>query len=316
MNTPLVSILIPVYNRENFIGECIESALAQTYTNIEVVVVDNASTDRTWDICQHYANKDQRVRVFRNDKNIGPVRNWLTCVAEARGEYTKILWSDDLIHPEFLNKLLPYLDDPYVGFVYSSVDVFEKVNGVVSNKLFTKIKTGIHDAKKYIVGTLLGNDFPCSPGCAIFRTADVKNNLLLHVPNRINSDFSMHAIGNDLLLFLLTAQQYPKFAIVNQPLSLFRAHKESISMSGPPGRLPLHYDLAKGFFSEKFIPDTSLLKKLNSKFFIDQLRYRSVAKSLGIRSLIYFYPSNTFIDLDVYFLLRRIKAFIAGKFGI
>ncbi|MDO8264242.1 MAG: glycosyltransferase family 2 protein [Gallionella sp.] len=314
MDSPKVSILIPVYNRENFIASCIESALSQTFTDLEVIVVDNASTDRTWDICQHYAGIDSRVRIFRNEENIGPVRNWLACVAQATGEYTKILWSDDLIAPEFLSKLLPYLDDPSVGFVYSSVDVFEKVKEIVSNKLFSKIESGFHDSKKYIVGALLGNDFPCSPGCAIFRTTDIKKNLLLHVPNRINSDFSMHAIGNDLLLFLLTAQQYPKFAIVNQPLSFFRSHKDSITTSAPPGRLPLHYDLAKGFFSEKFISDTSLLKKLNSKFLIDQFRYRLVARNLGIRSLVDFYPSNTFIDLDAIFLLSRIKRFIADKF--
>lgn len=315
VNPPKVSVVIPVYNRENFIAPCIESALAQTFTDLEVVVVDNASTDGTWEICQHFAAKDQRVRIFRNDFNIGPVRNWLACVAQAKGEYTKILWSDDLIDPEFLKKLLPYLDDASVGFVYSSVDVFEKIEGGGGNKLFNKIETGTHDSKAYIEGSLLGNNFPYSPGCAIFRTLDVKRNLLLHVPNRVNSDFSMHAIGNDLLLFLLTAQQYPKFAVVNQSLALFRAHKDSISIAAPLGRLPLHYDLAKGFFAEKFISDTAMLKKLNSKFFIDQFRYKFMAKKLGIRSMADFYPLNTFVDLDIYFLLGRIKVFVAEKLG-
>ena len=128
MDQALVSILIPVYNREEFIGECIESALVQTFASIEIVVVDNASTDKTWEICQQFAAKDHRVRVFQNDINIGPVRNWLACVMQARGEYTKILWSDDLIHPDFLEKMLPYLEDPCVGFVYSSAYIFGTVS--------------------------------------------------------------------------------------------------------------------------------------------------------------------------------------------
>jgi len=221
MNIPKVSILIPVYNRENFIAACIESALSQTFTEIEVIVVDNASTDGTWSICEHYAEMDSRVRIFRNVDNLGPVRNWLACLNEARGTYTKILWSDDLISSDFLSVLLPYLYDTSVGFVYSSVDVFEESKDIISNKIFINIETGTYDSKNYINGVLLGGNFPYSPGCAIFRTSDVRKNMLLQIPNRLNSDFSMHAIGNDLLLFLLTAHQYPKFAVVQQPLSFF-----------------------------------------------------------------------------------------------
>lgn len=277
MNIPKVSILIPVYNRENFIAACIESALSQTFTEIEVIVVDNASTDGTWSICEHYAEMDSRVRIFRNVDNLGPVRNWLACLNEARGTYTKILWSDDLISSDFLSVLLPYLYDTSVGFVYSSVDVFEESKDIISNKIFINIETGTYDSKNYINGVLLGGNFPYSPGCAIFRTSDVRKNMLLQIPNRLNSDFSMHAIGNDLLLFLLTAHQYPKFAVVQQPLSFFRSHKESITTAAPRGRIPLHYNLVKGFFSEQFIFDTTILKKLNSKFLIDLFRYKSMA---------------------------------------
>ncbi len=315
MNIPKVSILIPVYNRENFIAACIESALSQTFTEIEVIVVDNASTDGTWSICEHYAEMDSRVRIFRNVDNLGPVRNWLACLNEARGTYTKILWSDDLISSDFLSVLLPYLYDTSVGFVYSSVDVFEESKDIISNKIFINIETGTYDSKNYINGVLLGGNFPYSPGCAIFRTSDVRKNMLLQIPNRLNSDFSMHAIGNDLLLFLLTAHQYPKFAVVQQPLSFFRSHKESITTAAPRGRIPLHYNLVKGFFSEQFIFDTTILKKLNSKFLIDLFRYKSMANKLGIKKIIDFYPTNNQVDLDIYFLLIRIKGYLTNIFN-
>ena len=99
-SSPKVSILIPVYNREAFIAACVQSALEQTFTDFEIIIVDNASTDTTWKICQQIAEQDKRIRIFRNERNIGPVRNWRRCIEEARGVYGKILWSDDLISEE------------------------------------------------------------------------------------------------------------------------------------------------------------------------------------------------------------------------
>ena len=83
MKSPKVSILIPVFNRKSYISDCIQSALDQTISSIEIIIVDNASNDGTWEICQEYANRDQRIRIFRNDTNIGPVRNWKKCLDPA-----------------------------------------------------------------------------------------------------------------------------------------------------------------------------------------------------------------------------------------
>lgn len=68
----LVSILIPVYNRENLIEETVQSALNQTYKNIEIIVVDNQSTDNTWEILQKLASQDERIKIFQNNTNIRP----------------------------------------------------------------------------------------------------------------------------------------------------------------------------------------------------------------------------------------------------
>ena len=66
-----VSILIPVYNREDLIGQTLNSAIDQTYHNIEIIVVDNASTDNTWKVIQRYEKQDGRIKAFRNNTNIG-----------------------------------------------------------------------------------------------------------------------------------------------------------------------------------------------------------------------------------------------------
>lgn len=303
-NSPIVSILIPVYNRENFIAPCIESALSQTFTDLEVIVVDNASSDETWSICQHYAELDSRVRIFRNDTNIGPVRNWLSCVEKARGEFVKILWSDDLIHSDFLNKLLPYLNDEKVGFVYSSADIFFDDYKNPSIHSFVKLKTDKYESRKYIEAAFLNLDVPYSPGCAIFRASDVKNNLLLNVPSRVNSDFTMHAIGNDLLLFLLTAHQYEKFAVVKEPLAYFRVHCGSITTSADSGKIPLHYDLVKGYFSENHVLDIELQRKLNVEFLLHMLLFNS--KKFGIKNLTDFYPTKNNTTISWSRLFQRL----------
>src|SRR5690606_35808884 len=119
----LVSIIIPVYNRVNIISETIESALGQRYEDFEVVIVDNASTDGTWEIIQQYALNDSRVRVFRNDHNIGAVWNWKRALYEALGYYGKILWSDDLIDEAFLEMTFALFEED-VAFVYSKVRIF------------------------------------------------------------------------------------------------------------------------------------------------------------------------------------------------
>ena len=114
----MVSIIIPVYNSELFISETIQSAINQTYKNTEIIIVDNDSKDGSWEIIKKFQEKDNRIKSFRNQTNEGPVRNWLRCVEMASGHYIKILWSDDLIAENFIEKTLPLFSED-VGFVFT-----------------------------------------------------------------------------------------------------------------------------------------------------------------------------------------------------
>jgi len=290
----LVSILIPAYNRADVIEQTVRSALAQREADIEVVVVDNASTDGTWDILRRLAAEDARVRVFRNDENIGPVRNWLACVARARGSYAKILWSDDLISPDFLARCLPRLRDPRVGFVYTAALMFSGAAPQEGCEVQYQLE-GVRDvelpSRRFIEGVFSDGPFPFSPGCALFRSADLARNLWRDIPNRHGSDFSMHAIGNDLLLFLLTAQQYPAVVCVGEPLSQFREHAGSISVTAGHGRLIYHYDLAKAFFAAKVLKDRRLERLLNAHIFMHLRRFGPAP--YGMTSVADFSPDGT-----------------------
>jgi glycosyltransferase involved in cell wall biosynthesis len=107
---PAVSICIPVFNGAAFVGEALDSALAQTFDDIEVVVVDNASTDATLDVVA--SREDPRVRLLVNETNIGAGRNWNRAVSEARGEFVKILCAGDYLHPECVARQVGALRDP------------------------------------------------------------------------------------------------------------------------------------------------------------------------------------------------------------
>lgn len=108
MSAPAVSICIPVYNTERFISDAVSSVLAQTYPDFEIVIVDNASTDTTPDILARLA--DPRVRLFRNERNIGPQGNFNLAVSLARGRYLKVLCADDVLYPSCLEKQVAVFD--------------------------------------------------------------------------------------------------------------------------------------------------------------------------------------------------------------
>lgn len=299
----LVSILIPVYNRENLIEETVQSALNQTYKNIEIIVVDNQSTDNTWEILQKLASQYERIKIFQNERNIGPVRNWKRCIDEANGEYGKILWSDDLIAPQFLEKTVPYLENEDVGFVFTGTEIFIDGTNKQSSHYFIG-ETSLYESEQYVNGVLFDENYPVSPACALFRLKDLQINLLVDIPNKVNSDFSMHAIGNDLLIFLLTAHQYKNFAFVNEKLSFFRAHEGSISIQSNDGKLPLHYNLASAYFVENYRKD--LVKKQNVILWNLLRVYKNSSRKFNLNKISDFYMINTKFSLDYLLLIKKV----------
>jgi len=306
MKSPKVSILIPVFNRKSYISDCIQSALDQTISSIEIIIVDNASNDGTWEICQEYANRDQRIRIFRNDTNIGPVRNWKKCLDNATGKYGKILWSDDLMGPDFLKKTLPFLqNDLEVAFVITGIEIFND-NNVIVPYFYVNDQTGYYKTNEYIDDVLFYKlkKYPVSPGCALFRTKDLKENLILDISNKINSDFSIHGIGSDQLLFLLTAAKYPKFVFVKDKLAFFRLHKSCISKISGEDKLMLHYDLAKAYFVENFITATSSIKNFNTILWLDLLKYNG--RKYGLYKISDFYMRNKEYSMNIFFIFKKI----------
>jgi len=229
---PLVSVLVPVYRRENLLRGCVESALAQTVP-IEVVIADNASPDGTWDLCRTLAREDPRVRVFRNEENLGPVLNWKRCMDEARGVYGKLLFSDDQMAPDYLARTLPFLTDhPEVAFAFTAVEI-GPAPGRGRLAYSYRSDTGIYSSRNFIDSHLMRTaPLPESPGAALFRLADLRRDLAITPPGSV--DWLSTGAGPDVLLYLLAATRYPRIAYVAEPLCFFRDHPGSITASGWP----------------------------------------------------------------------------------
>jgi glycosyltransferase involved in cell wall biosynthesis len=109
-DTPTVSIGLPVHNGAAFVAEAIESILAQTFADFELVISDNASTDRTPEICRGYAAADRRIRFYRQETNIGAAPNFNLVFHRSSGKYFKWAAHDDLIRPTYLERCVAALE--------------------------------------------------------------------------------------------------------------------------------------------------------------------------------------------------------------
>lgn len=126
---PQVSVCIAVYNCERYIGQAIESVMAQTMGDLELVVADNASTDRTVEIVRSYA--DPRIRLIRNERNIGAIANFNLAIAAAQAPFVKLVGADDLLYPTCLDRQLSVMTaDPSLVMVTCRRDVID-ANGKI-----------------------------------------------------------------------------------------------------------------------------------------------------------------------------------------
>jgi predicted O-linked N-acetylglucosamine transferase (SPINDLY family)/glycosyltransferase involved in cell wall biosynthesis len=144
---PLVSICIPTYNGAAFIGEAIQSALAQTYPNLEVIISDDGSTDATIAIAQSFQSQtsaDLRIILHRN---YGLSQNWNFCISQAKGKYIKFLFQDDFLTPECIAKMVAVAEKhPKIGMVFSPRGI--TIDASESNPILRRASQSINDLHK------------------------------------------------------------------------------------------------------------------------------------------------------------------------
>ena len=215
---PLVSVVTPVYQGEKYLGECIESVMAQTYINWEYVIVNNCSTDATKAIAVRYAEMDKRIRVIDNDTFLTSLQNQNNALKKISSEskYCKILHADDWLFPECIEKMVELSEDnPNIGIVSSYVLSDNTVFG--SGLPYTETAVpGSVPCKLWLVDGkyLFGN-----PSSLLIRSDLIRNGKLVYDEYYLNTD--------QIACFELL--KYCDFGFIHQILSYMRIHEEQVS---------------------------------------------------------------------------------------
>jgi glycosyltransferase involved in cell wall biosynthesis len=214
MRTPLVSVLIPVYNGEPFLAECIESVLAQDFADYELLISDDGSTDGSSRVIQRYAERDGRIRWWRNPHNLGIGGNFNACLKAARGEYVKYVLQDDkLLDPSVVRRMVATLEgDSTVSLVVLASQRIDADSKLIHTRdRFGR--SGVWEGKEVIAKCLGENaNLIGEPSLALFRRAQAARGF----------DEGLRQLLDLELWFHLLEQG--RFAYIAEPLCAFREH--------------------------------------------------------------------------------------------
>jgi glycosyltransferase involved in cell wall biosynthesis len=149
INKPLLSIVMTTYNHAQFIEKSIQSALFQTYPNIEIIISDDASTDATVKIAQKIADQHPgKIRILTSEKNQGATENWFKCAGACSGKYVVGLAGDDELLPNIIENQIQIMEnDPNIAICYADALVFDVMNQEKLYKLSDKVSTKSGDLK-------------------------------------------------------------------------------------------------------------------------------------------------------------------------
>ena len=209
---PKVSVCIPAYNYAHFLSDAIDSVLAQTCQDFELLVIDNCSIDNTKEVVNRYMADDPRISYICNESNIGPVRNLNRCLELATGEYIKILCADDLLLPTCLELMVRALDQhPTASLVASG-------RKLVDSDLQPIRSLAYSFREEYIPGVaainrcLFTGNHIGEPTAVLFRKKDISRGF--------NSDYAQ-LVDLEMWFYLL---EQGDFVFLPQDLCLFRQH--------------------------------------------------------------------------------------------
>lgn len=173
---PVVSVGLPVFNGEALVGRAIESVLAQDFDRFELIISDNASSDRTEAICREYARSDPRIRYIRQPENLGAVPNFNSVLEHARGDFFKWAAHDDWCHPTFLTRCLEVLQaEPDTVLCYSTMGVVNDRAAVFRVHRNHLPRTSSSDPRRRFHDVLWSLRDPTAPVFGLMRTAALRS---------------------------------------------------------------------------------------------------------------------------------------------
>jgi len=217
----LVSIITPTYNCGKYIAETIESVLAQTYTNWEMIIVDDCSTDNTKEIVESY--KDERIKYFCNDKNSGAAISRNKALREANGEWIAFLDSDDLWLPEKLEHQLAFMKKNSCTFSCTGRINIAEDGKELGQREYSPKSFGVLGMYAYCWPAALTVMYH-APTVGVVQIADLKKN-------------------NDYALWLKVIKKCKKCCYLDEVLGKYRIRKGSIAHTNMPKYIKSLYDM-------------------------------------------------------------------------
>jgi glycosyltransferase involved in cell wall biosynthesis len=218
MNYVKVSVCIPVYNGGSFISKTIESVLQQSFTDFELVIINNASNDNTMEIVRTF--QDKRIQIYENETNIGFCNNWNRALELARGSYIKILPADDIVAENCLEKQVEILEN------HADVVIVGANRNVIDDEdkeLFRpRKKSGKYSSKTVFLQSIRFGSNPIGePGAVLFRREPIDKGVRF-------SDKNLFLID---LIFYLELLDYGNLYKLPEYLASFRVSKNSTSVN-------------------------------------------------------------------------------------
>ncbi len=297
MNThPLVSILMTAYNREDFIAEAIESVLASTFTNFELIIVDDMSKDNTVSIAKAYKEKDERIFLYLNEQNIGQFANRNKAAALAKGKYIKYLDSDDTIAKNGLEEMVlsmeKYVSDAGIGICYYFKSPF------VTNINFPILLTSADAYKSNFEG---GGLLCAGPTHSIY---------LKEKFDFVNGFDDSFGINTDVHLHLKIAA-ISKVVLFSENLVLWRRHDKQVheGQADKFNMLKEKFIINKDILHSKYCPSNSsdkkrfykiqqiLLARNLIKMFLVKGKFKLLFKFFSNQTIVFFQLFYAFIPI-------------------
>lgn len=221
----LVSVIVPIYNTEGYLHECIDSILQQTYKNIQVILVDDGSTDGSLEICKAYMEKDERIMLIQKAHS-GLVEARKAGVGQARGEYCIFVDSDDWIAENLLESVLPLTDNGSVDIVNYNI---ERVDGKERVKWIHTVADGVYECGQLEdIYSKMMFDFEnsmsgISPSlCSKLIKKSVLEESIKNVDSRIT-------LGEDAAVVYKAMLAAEKVAVTNESYYFYRTHGNSMT---------------------------------------------------------------------------------------
>uniref|UniRef100_Q31EZ7 Glycosyl transferase, family 2 n=1 Tax=Hydrogenovibrio crunogenus (strain DSM 25203 / XCL-2) TaxID=317025 RepID=Q31EZ7_HYDCU len=215
---PKVSVCVPVYNGEQFIKETIHSIQKQTYLNLEILIQDNASTDQTSKIISDMKDRDERIKIVRNDNLVSMAANWNIVISRASGSYVTLLSADDLLKPTFVEECLK------VFRVSENIDFVSTEHWLLTSKGIKRRKVPVKSGKRIVSceEVLLKNPF--SINFTIFR-----KDFLEGISFQSTKVFREPYFTCDYDLWIRASLSKAVVYFIDQPLAYYRVHEASLS---------------------------------------------------------------------------------------